>query len=94
MAFATLLQNAEAVRYEIVRVIGHVVVWIVDSEGRARFNDDAGRWHRRVERRTRRLRRHRWRWRRRWRRLTEFLDAHQNVSLMEFIFYTHILQQT
>jgi hypothetical protein len=25
--------------------------------------------------------------------LAEFLDAHQNVLLMEFILYTHILQQ-
>lgn len=90
MAFAALLQDAEAVRPEIVRVIDHVVARIVDSERAARFRGDTGRRHRCAESRgARRLRRHRgWR-----RRLAEFLDADQNIPLMEFIFYAHILQQ-
>jgi len=89
MAFAALLQHAEAVRHEVVRVIGQVVARIVDSEGTGRFDGDAGCRRRRVERRNHRLHRHR----RRWQRFAEFLDAHQNVPLMKFIFYTHILQQ-
>lgn len=90
MAFAALLQDAETVRHEIVRVIDHVVARIVDSERTARFHGDAGRRHRGAESRlARRLRRHRGR--RRW--LAEFLDADQNIPLMEFIFYAHILQQ-
>lgn len=91
MAFAALLQDAEAVRPEIVRVIDHVVARIVDSERAARFHNDTGRGHRccAESRRARRLRRHRgWR-----RRLAKFLDADQNIPLMEFIFYAHILQQ-
>lgn len=89
MAFAALLQHAEAVRHEIMRIIGQVVARIVDSEGTGRFDGDAGRRCRRAERRAHRLHRHRGR----WQRFAEFLDAHQNVPLMEFIFYTHILQQ-
>lgn len=90
MAFAALLQDAEAVLREFVRLIDHVVAWIVDSEWTARFHGDAGCRHRCAESRgSRRLRRHRgWR-----RRLAEFLDTDQNTPLMEFIFYTHILQQ-
>lgn len=84
MAFVALLQHAETVRHEIVRVIGRVVARITDSEGAARVHGDPGR------RRTRNFRRHRGR---RW-RLAELLDAHQNVLLMELILYTHILQQT
>lgn len=89
MAFAALLQHAVAVRHEIVRVIGQVVARIVDSEGTGRFDGDAGCRRRRAERRAHRLHRHQGR----WKRFAEFLDAHQNVTLMEFIFYTHILQQ-
>jgi len=87
MAFAALLQHAEAVRHEIVRIIGQVIGWIVDSEGTGRFDGDAG-CRRRAERRAHCLHRHRGR----WKRFAEFLDAHQNVPLMKFIFYTHILQ--
>lgn len=89
MAFAALLQHAEAVRYEIVWVIGQIVARIVDSEGTGRVDGDAdaGCRRRRAERRAHRFHRHRGR----WQRFAEFLDAHQNVPLMEFIFYTHIL---
>lgn len=89
MTFAALFQHAEAVRYEIVCIIGQVVARIVDSKGTGRFDGDAGGRRRRVERRAHRFHRHRGR----WQRFAEFLDAHQNVPLMEFIFYTHILQQ-
>lgn len=88
MAFAALLQDAEAVLREFMRLIDHVVAGIVDSERAARFRGDAGRRHR-CDRGTRRLRRH-WGWRR---RLAEFLDTDQDTPLMELIFYTHILQQ-
>lgn len=90
MAFAALLQDAEAVLREFVRLVDHVVARIVDSERTTRFHGAAGCRHRCAESRgTRRLRRHRgWR-----RRLAELLDTDQNTPLMEFIFYTHILQQ-
>lgn len=84
MAFVALLQHAEALRHETVRVISRVVTRIVSSEGATRVHG----CRRRCKRRTRRLRH-----RGRRRRLAKFLDANQNVLLMEFIFYTHILKR-